>query len=123
MRVGVLLIFGITGLNICLLAQETPWELHVGRGLALRAQGLYHAAESEYLAALDEAREFSPGDPRLARTWNNLATVYQDQGRYAEAEPLLLRAAAFWERYFGPEYPDLATCWNNLATLYQEQGR
>ena len=54
MRLSVLLIFGITGLNLCLLAQETSWERHVNNGLTLRAQGQFKAAENEYLAAIEE---------------------------------------------------------------------
>ncbi|MGZ9033716.1 MAG: tetratricopeptide repeat protein [Rhodospirillales bacterium] len=44
------------------------------------------------------------------RTWpfvNSLATLYQDTGRYAEAEPLIKRAIAIGEKTLPPEHPDL----------------
>ena len=41
----------------------------------------------------------------MAANLNNLAALYQTQGKYAEAEPLFQRS--FWIVYngFGPEYP------------------
>jgi tetratricopeptide (TPR) repeat protein len=53
---------------------------------------------------------------------NNLAALYDDQGRYADAEPLYKRALAVWEKALGPDHPDVATALNNLAQLYKDQG-
>ena len=58
----------------------------------------------------------------MATSLNNLAGLYQAQGKYAEAEPLYQRALAIWEKALGPEHPDVATSLNNLAALYQAQG-
>ena len=49
--------------------------------------------------------------------------LYDDQGRYAEAEPLYKRALAIQEKALGPDHPDVATALNNLAVLYRHQGR
>ena len=54
---------------------------------------------------------------------NNLAALYDDQGRYAEAEPLYKRALAIDEKALGPDHPDVALSLNNLAALYDNQGR
>ena len=54
---------------------------------------------------------------------NNLALVYEDQGRYAEAEPLLKRSLAVEEKSLGPDNPDLGPALNNLALVYEDQGR
>ena len=54
---------------------------------------------------------------------NNLAALYADQGRYADAEPLYKRALAIREKALGPDHPDVATSLNNLAELYRDQGR
>ena len=54
---------------------------------------------------------------------NNLAVLYDEQGRYAEAEPLYKRALAIREKALGPDHPDVATSLNNLALLYDDQGR
>ena len=50
---------------------------------------------------------------------NNLAALYDDQGRYADAEPLYKRALAIREKALGPDHPDVATSLNNLAELYR----
>ena len=54
---------------------------------------------------------------------DNLAGLYQAQGRYGEAEPLFKRALEVNERVLGPEHPDTLTSVNNLAALYLVQGR
>src|SRR6266568_8371275 len=116
MPARVSLIIGILGLNICFLgAQEASWEEYLTSGRKLRAQAKYMEAEKEYLAGVQAAEAFGPEDPRLARSWNNLATLYQDQGRYAEAEALYRRAAAIWERSLGPGQEDLGACLSNLG--------
>ena len=58
-----------------------------------------------------------------APSLNNLAELYRDQGRYAEAEPLYKRALAIREKALGPDHPDVGTSLNNLAELYRAQGR
>ncbi len=50
---------------------------------------------------------------------NNLADLYQKQGRYADAEPLYKRALAIREKALGPNHPDVASSLNNLAELYR----
>ena len=47
--------------------------------------------------------------PDVATGLNNLATLYYDQGRYADAEPRYQRALAIWEKVLGPEHPNVAT--------------
>ena len=42
-----------------------------------------------------------------------------DQGRYADAEPLYKRSLAIREKSLGPDHPDVATSLNNLAVLYR----
>ena len=54
---------------------------------------------------------------------NNLAELYQVEGRYAEAEPLYKRALETQERVLGKEHPDTLGSVNNLAELYRVQGR
>jgi tetratricopeptide (TPR) repeat protein len=59
----------------------------------------------------------------LCASLNNLAHLYQAQGRYGEAEPLYQQALATSERVLGAEDPDTLTSLNNLASLYRAQGR
>ncbi len=48
-------------------------------------------------------REFGPDHPTTAALLNNLAVLYRDQGRYAEAEPLFQRSLAIVEKSAGHE--------------------
>ena len=64
---------------------------------------------------------------RSIPTWplslNNLAGLYRDQGKYAQAEPLYQRALAIREKALGPEHPDTATSLENYALLLRKTGR
>jgi tetratricopeptide (TPR) repeat protein len=53
----------------------------------------------------------------------NLASLYQDLGRYEQAEPLLKRSLAIREKALGPDHRDVAESLNNVASLHQAQGR
>ena len=68
-------------------------------------------------------RELPANDARLARMANNLAGLYEAQGRYKKAEPLYKRAIEIGEKTLGKEHPDAAIWYNNLAGLYEAQGR
>jgi tetratricopeptide (TPR) repeat protein len=61
--------------------------------------------------------------PDWARLLNQAGCYLDDQGRYAEAEPLFARSLSISEQQLGPDHPDVATSLNNLANLYDSQGR
>ena len=48
------------------------------------------------------------GLPKVAYVLNGLATLYLEQGRYAQAEPLYKRSLAIWEKALGPDDPTAA---------------
>jgi tetratricopeptide (TPR) repeat protein len=54
---------------------------------------------------------------------NNLAAAYRIEGKYALAEPLLIKALAIKRRVLGEIHRSTAAAWNNLAALYRVQGR
>ncbi len=55
--------------------------------------------------------------------FNKLALLYDTQGRYAEAEPLIKRSLAISEKALGPEHPDVARSLENYAGLRHASGR
>jgi tetratricopeptide (TPR) repeat protein len=61
--------------------------------------------------------------PDTLTSLNNLAALYQAQGRYQEAEPLYQRTLRAREQALGPDHPDTLTTVNDLAELYRAQGR
>src|SRR5260370_8818725 len=54
---------------------------------------------------------------------HQLAYLYQQQGKYLEAEPLYLRALSIYEQALGPEHPSTGNTLHALAYLYQEQDK
>ncbi|WP_444857567.1 CHAT domain-containing tetratricopeptide repeat protein [Sphingosinicella sp.] len=72
--------------------------------------------------ALAEAA-FGPGHPVTLAAVSHLAMVYEAQGRFAEAEPLLIRAAETGERVWGLDDQQTLISLNNLGSFYQAQGR
>jgi tetratricopeptide (TPR) repeat protein len=57
------------------------------------------------------------------RLLRETAFYLRDRGRYAEAEPLFLRALRIREQQLGPEHPDVADSLSYLANLYRQQGK
>jgi tetratricopeptide (TPR) repeat protein len=60
--------------------------------------------------------------PDVATSFNNLAALYESQGRYSEAEPLFQQALALRQKLLGDEHPSVATSFNNLADFTNLRG-
>ncbi len=61
--------------------------------------------------------------PDTALSLNNLAMLYQDQGKYEQAEPLLQQALAMRQRVLGEEHPQSLTLAENYSYLLEEMKR
>ncbi len=83
------------------------------------AEAILHA---ERLLKLSETA-LGPDHPDVATPLNNLAALYESQGRYGAAKPLYQRSLKIFETALGPDHPDVANSLNNLAELYRAQGR
>jgi len=76
-----------------------------------------------YAAALGEARKleagvkarFGVGHANYGAALNNLALVYDAQGKYADAEELYKRALEIKEKALGSDHPNVAKTLYNLA--------
>jgi tetratricopeptide (TPR) repeat protein len=74
--------------------------------------------------ALQLARQaFGPRDPATLRSLNNLAVLYQGQGRYGEAEPLYREALQGRREVLGPRHPDTLGTQLNLVVVLVNQSR
>jgi tetratricopeptide (TPR) repeat protein len=51
-----------------------------------------------------------------------LGALLLGQGRYAEAEEVLLQSLAIWRHHFGQEHYEIAVVQNNLAAVYTALG-
>jgi tetratricopeptide (TPR) repeat protein len=52
---------------------------------------------------------------------NNLAALYRTEGRYVDAEPLVIQVLAVRRRVLGEEHRETLITRSNLARLYQDQ--
>ncbi|MEQ8957101.1 MAG: CHAT domain-containing protein [Coleofasciculus sp. C2-GNP5-27] len=59
----------------------------------------------------------------IASNLTNRADIYYNQGRYIDAESLLIQALDIRKHIFGQDHPDVANILNNLANIYYSQGR
>ncbi len=55
--------------------------------------------------------------PYVATSLNNLAALYDSQGKYSEAEPLYKEALDIAERKLGKEHPQTIIFRNNLEGM------
>jgi tetratricopeptide (TPR) repeat protein len=70
-----------------------------------------------------ERKALGEDHPQFAASLNNLAGLYQSQGKYSEAEPLHLQALSICKRQLGADHPDVAQNLMNLAALYHNTQR
>jgi len=120
---SLLLVFGSTP-----YAEEnrykTEWKQLSARSITaykesrLREGSLF--AEKAYEYAL---KYFGLLNANTLTSINNLAFLYQAQGRYEKAEPLYRQAASLRANLLGGNHPDTLSSLNNLALLYQAVGR
>jgi uncharacterized protein HemY len=59
----------------------------------------------------------------VAVSLNNLGELCHGQGRFAEAESLLIRSLTIRHEAYGPLHPSVATVLENLTRLFKETGR
>lgn len=106
--------------SLAAAAAEFPdWQTAILSAAEPTAKGRFDEAEERLLAAMKLAGD----DAEQARTWNNLGSVYQGQGRYAEAKKAYHRSVALWERVEGVGGPRKAYALHNLAGLLADLRR
>ena len=64
-----------------------------------------------------------PGERiQLASTLNNVATLFEDQKRFGDAEKLFQEALAIYRAALGENHLYVATAYSNLGSLYEKGG-
>ena len=81
-------------------------------------------AESLFKKSLEISEElYGPNSTKIVTILNQIARLYSDQGRFAEALSLYQRALLISRGALEPEPIDAANTLNNLAAIYTAQGR
>jgi tetratricopeptide (TPR) repeat protein len=91
-------------------------------GRYLRVRALYDEADTFLKRALALAeRVHGPIHDSTASCLDELACLYREIDRAANAEPLHERALAITEQIEGPDHPETASRLHNMALFYSEQ--
>lgn len=123
---SVLLLSLVLGAGLLVNAEawaEGNLSARSGEVIALSNAGNYAEAIVLAQAMVAELETSQPNGRDFAGALNNLAQLYGNIGRDAEAEPLYKRAIAVMEKSGGLDSADVAPELTNLAALYQRQGR
>lgn len=105
------------------LPQQTLWASHEEAGAKAYGAGKYTEAERLFSEALSAAKNIDNNESQLARTYNDLGTVYKELGKYTQAEEVLTKAISLIEKSEGSESPLMGFALNNLATVYGSQAK
>jgi tetratricopeptide (TPR) repeat protein len=106
------------------IESESVAALNNRAAFYMKARAQSAAAEPLFERALAVwTKVWGPDHIKTATALNNLAGLYETQGKLSEAEPLYQRALAIDEEALGLEHPNTAIDLNNLAALYCAQGK
>lgn len=98
-------------------------ELLNKTALYLLDRARYREAEPLLQRVVATLQQSIPDHSNTATCMYNLAKTYYWQGRYAEADPLFVRARAIDEKVLGEGHLNMAIHDHGLALLYKAQGR
>jgi len=76
----------------------TPWDRHMDKGEQYLKEKKYGPAETEFRTALLEAEKLEDSNSQIVQSLRALAILYDLQGEYEKAEPLLKRVIAIQEQ-------------------------
>ena len=97
---------------------ENLSHVYTGRGMEEEAE-----AFTRYALELHQAARGEQGGVPLSNALTTLIHSYESQGRYAEAEPLLLQYLAAEEKTMGAESPNMIMNYQEMVRFYRIQGR
>jgi len=81
-----------------------------------KALAYYHRVLRQSLLQYGEQSEWA------STSYNNIGSVYSNQGDYAKALEFYFKALNIREKVFGMEHPDVATSYNNIGYVSSNQG-
>ena len=120
MRILRLLILTIM-IALPVLAQSN-WESHTRTGEYAFAVGDTDRAEREFQSALSIAQKLPAPDRRLETSLGNLARLYENEGRFAEALPMYQLQVAAAEFRLGGDEPVLLAPLLGLSRVAMQSG-
>ena len=105
------------------LSVESNSDVMVALARLYHRQGRAAEADAQAQRAIEYYGTLSSGFANSDLAQSELAALYRDQARYAEAAALYERALAIREKNYGPEHPRVAESLNELGEVYGALGR
>ncbi|HLX43592.1 MAG TPA: tetratricopeptide repeat protein [Bryobacteraceae bacterium] len=96
------------------------WQSQLNEASSFLAGREYLKAEAAYGGALKTASELEPSELYRGITLNDLGILFQDLGRYIDAEKLFLQSLSVLERRYGTSDRVVVRAGANLVSLYLE---
>jgi tetratricopeptide (TPR) repeat protein len=96
------------------------WQSQLNEATRFRVNREYLKSEAAYRLALRTAALVEPSDVYEAITLNDFAILYQDLGKFVDAEKLFLRSLAILEHRYGTRDRAVVRTAANLVSLYLE---
>ena len=118
-QLSIFLVIG-TALLAATGCHEVMWAAKGRTGVTAYERGRFGEAEKNFKQALGMMRTLRPQQPYIL---DELAVLYETQGKYGEAEQLYLQSLEIREKYRGTEHPEVATSLHNLAEQYEFLGQ
>lgn len=118
MRRRLILVLSVL-LTPALAADPAAWQAWTDEVARLTAQENFASALPVAVRALEQARQFGAGDPRLVYSLNSMGALSHHVGKSRDAERAFLEGTAIVQRQPGQESA-LSQLLDNLATVYYE---
>ncbi len=103
------------------------WINHMMKGQFAADKKNWEQAAIEYQAAAAKAKEYAPDGMPMASALGGLGRVLFEQGKYAEAEPVLLQAIELCQKNWTPVTKntavDAADAMDRLSLVMEKTGR
>ncbi len=97
---------------------DTRWDKLRATAEQAQQEGMFEFAETNWIAALEEAEDFGDSDRRLAYTLERLGECLWHQGKLTDAASHCKRVLKMYEKVLGPDHIDVACFAGNLAMIY-----
>lgn len=92
-------------------------------GLLYHSSGRFSQAEKITLETMEKRKTYSGDLPGMGASYNNLAVLYKDMGKYTESEDYMDMAVRTIREAHGENSVQYAIALNNQAILFQTIGR
>ncbi|WP_166158550.1 tetratricopeptide repeat protein [Neochlamydia sp. AcF84] len=96
---------------------------HSNKALVIARGNLGKAEEYSSKALAIDLKFFGENHPNVAKDYNNLGQIYQEQGDLGKAADYISKAFAISLKLFGDNHPTAVIYYNNLGRVYQKQGK